>query len=300
MKAIVYEEYGLPDVLRLREVTKPVPKDNEVLIKVHATTVTTGDCNVRGFTFVPSGFRFLARLMFGLRRPKKAILGVELAGEIEAVGKSVTQFRKGDQVFGIDGTRLGAYAEYKCMPADAGLAGKPGNLTYEEATAIPNGALTALTFLRKMAKIQPGQRILINGASGSVGSAAVQIAKYFGAEVTGVCSAANINLVKSLGADKVIDYTRQDFTKNGETYDIIFDTVGKTTFSVCKNSLKEKGIYLAGAGGLQEMFQMLWTSMIGTQEGVWTTRLSAGKIYSSSGNSWRQEASDRSSIATIP
>lgn len=266
MKAIVYKEYGPPDVLQFREVAKPVPRDNEVLIKVHATTVTTGDCNVRGFTFVPGGFRFLARLMFGLRRPKKAILGVELAGEIEAVGESVTQFKKGDQVFGIDGTRLGAYAEYKCMPADAGLAGKPGNLTYEEAAAIPNGALTALTFLRKMAKIQPGQRILINGASGSVGSAAVQIAKHFGAEVTGVCSAANINLVKSLGADKVIDYTRQDFTKNGETYDIIFDTVGKTTFSGCKNSLKEKGIYLAGAGGLQEMLQMLWTSMIGAQK----------------------------------
>ena len=263
MKAIVYTKYGPPDVLHLEEVEKPAPKDNEVLIKVYATTVTTGDVNARGFVFVPRGFGFVSRLMFGLVKPKKTILGVEFAGEIEATGKDVTLFQKGDQVFGIDGAVLGAYAEYKCMPETGGLAIKPAKLTYEQAAVIPNGALTALTFLRNLGNLQRGQKILINGASGSVGSAAIQIAKYFGAEVTGVCSAANMELVKSLGADQVIDYTRQDFTKSDETYDIIFDTVGKTSFSGCKNALKQKGLYLAGAGGLREFGQMAWTSMTG-------------------------------------
>jgi len=263
MKAIVYHEYGPADVLKLAEVAKPTPRDNEVLIRVYATTVTTGDCNMRGFTFVPRGFRLISRLMFGYSKPNKTILGVEVAGEIEAVGKDVTLFKKGDQVFGIDGTGLGAYAEYKCMPEAGGLTIKPANLTCEEAVAIPNGALTALTFLKKLANVQPGQKILINGASGSVGSAAVQIAKHFGAEVTGVCSATNLALVKSLGADTVIDYTKEDFTTSGETYDIIFDTVGKTSFSTCKNALKPKGRYLAGAGGLPELGQMLWTSITG-------------------------------------
>ncbi len=225
MKAIVYTEYGSPDVLRLKEVEKPTPQDNEVLIKVKATSVTTGDCNARGFVFVPPGFGPLARLMFGLRKPKRTILGTELAGEIEAVGKAVTLFKKGDQVFGATGTRLGAYAEYVCIPEAGALASKPANLTYQEAAAIPFGAATALYFLRDVAKIQRGQKILIIGASGGVGTYAVQLAKYYGAEVTGVCSTANVALVKSLGADKVIDYTQQDFTQNGETYDIIFDMV---------------------------------------------------------------------------
>jgi len=263
MKAIVYHEYGPADVLKLAEVAKPTPKDNEVLIRVYATTVTTGDCNMRGFTFVPRGFGFISRLMFGYSKPNKTILGVEVAGEIEAVGKDVTLFKKGDQVFGIDGAGLGAYAEYKCMPEDGGLTIKPANLTYEEVAAIPNGTLTALTFLRNLGNLQRGQKILIIGASGSVGSAAVQIAKHFGAEVTGVCSATNLALVKSLGADTVIDYTKEDFTTSGETYDIIFDTVGKTSFSTCKNALKPKGRYLAGAGGLPEFGQMLWTSITG-------------------------------------
>ena len=263
MKAIVYQKYGPPDVLQLTEVTKPAPRDNEVLIKVYATTVTTGDVNARGFVFVPRGFGFVSRLVFGIGKPKKTILGVEFAGEIETTGKDVTLFQKGDQVFGIDGAGMGAYAEYKCIPETGGLAIKPANLTYEEAAVIPNGALTALTFLRNLGNIQRGQKILVNGASGSVGSAAIQIAKYFGAEVTGVCSAANMELVKSLGADQVIDYTRQDFTKSDETYDIIFDTVGKTSFSSCKNALKQKGLYLAGAGGLREFGQMAWTSMTG-------------------------------------
>lgn len=263
MKAIVYERYGPPEVLHIKEVEAPVPGEKEILIRVHASTVSTGDVNVRGFTFVPRGFRLLSRLMFGLRQPKKRILGVELSGEVDAVGRDVTLFKKGDPVFGIDGTGLGAYAEYKCMSENGGLVSKPANLSYAEAAAIPNGVLTALTFLRNMGKVQKGQKLLIVGASGSVGSAAVQLAKYFGADVTGVCSTVNTDMVRSLGADRVIDYTREDFTRNGQRYDIIMDTVGKTSFSDCKNSLTEKGLYLAVAGGLREMLQMAWTSMVG-------------------------------------
>ena len=264
MKAIVYYEYGPPENLLFREVEKPEPKDNEVLIKVYATTVTTGDVNMRGFTFIPPGLGFAPRLMFGLRKPKRNILGVELAGEIEAVGRAVKQFRAGDQVYGINSTDLGAYAEYVCWPENRALAIKPANLTYEEAAVIPFGSGTALFFLRDLGKIQPGQKVLINGASGSVGSAAVQLAKYFEAEVTGVCSTANLELVKSLGADTVIDYTQEDFRTSGETYDVILDTVvGKTSFSACQNSLTQKGLYLAVAGGLKEIVQMPWTSMKG-------------------------------------
>ena len=263
MKAIVYEKYGPPDVLQLKEVEKPTPKDDEVLIKVYATTVTTGDVNIRGFVFVPPGFGLPTRLSLGLRKPKNPILGIELAGEIEAVGKEVRLFRKGDQVFGIDGPGRGAYAEYKCMPEEGGLAIKPTNLTYEEAAAAPNGALTALTFLRNMGNIQSGQKVLIIGASGSVGTAAVQLAKYYRAEVTGVCSTTNLELVKSLGADKVIDYTKEDFIKSGETYDFIYDTVGKTSFSGCKGSLKQGGIYLATVPTPAILLQKLWTSKFG-------------------------------------
>ena len=266
MKAVVYERYGSPDVLHLAEIKKPMPKDNEVLIRVHATTVTTGDCNMRGFVFVPPGFKSISRLMFGLRRPRKSVLGVELAGEIAAVGKAVTRFKVGDPVFGIDGIRVGAYAEYKVMPEGAGLALKPANLGYAEAAAIPNGALTALTFLRKLGHVQQGQTVLIIGASGSVGSAAVQIAKHFGADVTGVCSTVNVELVKALGADQVIDYTQQDFTQNGQTYDVIFDTVGKSSFLACKNSLTATGRYLAGAGGPGVFGHMLRTSLFGGQK----------------------------------
>ncbi len=263
MKAMVYTQYGPPDVLHLQEVAKPTPKANEVLIKVHATTVTTGDVNARGFVFVPNGFRFIARLMFGLNKPKKHILGVEIAGEVESVGAEVQRFKPSDQVFGLCGVRLGSYAEYNALPEKIGLTHKPAHLTYAEAAAVPNGALTALTYLRNLAKIQPGQSILINGASGSVGSAAVQLAKYFGAHVTGVCSTKNLELVKSLGADAVIDYTQTDFTQNGQTYDIIFDTVGKTTFAACQASLKPNGLFLAGAGGLREFGQMFRTALMG-------------------------------------
>lgn len=262
MKAIVCTKYGPPEVLHLREVEKPNPKPNEVLIKVYATTVTTADVNARGFVFVPSGFKPMARLVFGLTKPRNPILGSELTGEIEAVGEDVKVFHKGDQVFGLTAGH-GAYAEYKIMPEDGVLAIKPKNLSFEEAAAIPFGALTALFFLRDKGNVQRGQKVLINGASGGVGTAAVQLAKHMGAEVTGVCSTTNIDLVKSLGADKVIDYTQDDFTNNGDTYDAILDMVGNITFARSKSSLKEKGIFLAGTGGPSTIVQMLWTSITG-------------------------------------
>lgn len=269
MKAIVYHAYGPADVLKLAEVAKPTPKDNEVLIKVHASTVTAGDVNARGFTFVPPGFGLISRLMFGYRKPRKTILGVEVAGEIEAIGKDVTLFKKGDQVFGSAGTKLGAYAEYVCLPDDAALVHKPANTTFEEAASVPFGATTALYFLRDIAKLQAGQKILVIGASGGVGVFAVQLAKYYGAEVTGVCSTANLELVKSLGADKVIDYTTEDFTRNGDTYDVILDIVpGRASFSRDKVALKPNGLYLAGAGGLKEFVQMAWTGLTGGKKVV--------------------------------
>ena len=263
MKAIVYTQYGPADVLRLQDVERPTPKDNEVLIKVHATSVNAGDCNARGFVFVPPGFGFLARLMFGLRKPKQPILGVELSGEIVEVGKDVKLFKKGDQVFGTS-EKYGAYAEYICLAEDGRLVMKPANLTCAEAVSIPFGAATALYFLRDVAKLQRGQKILIIGASGCTGVYAVQLARFYEAEVTGVCSSANLELVKSLGADRVIDYTQEDFTQNGETYDVILDMVpGNTSFARYKGSLKPNGLYLAGAGGLIVFAQMAWTALTG-------------------------------------
>ncbi len=263
MKAIVHTKYGPPDELQLKEVQKPVPGDNEVLIKIHATTVTTTDCNARNFTFVPKSFMFFARIMFGFKKPKINVLGIDLAGEIEAAGKNVKLFKEGDQVFGSPGTKFGGHAEYSCVPENGALAIKPPDMSWEDAASICLAGNTALYFIRDLAKIRAGQKILIHGASGAIGSYAVQLAKYYGAEVTGVCSGANAAMVKSLGADKVIDYTKEDFSKSNERYDFVFDVVGKTTFSQCKGILKPKGIYLENMMEVKDFLKVLWTSIVG-------------------------------------
>lgn len=239
MKAVIYEKYGGPEVLQLKEVEKPYPNDNEVLIKMVATTVTSGDVRMR-----KPDPQIMVRLVGGIFKPTKKILGVDIAGVIEEVGKKVTTFRKGEAVFGsVYEGKAGTYAEFACVPEDSVLAIKPANLSFQEAAAIFFGGHTALHFLRK-GNIQRGHKVLIYGASGSVGTYAVQLAKYFGAEVTGVCSTSNLELVKSLGADKVVDYTKEDFTKNDERYHVIFDTVGKSPFMGCVRALKKNGIYL--------------------------------------------------------
>ncbi|GHO91113.1 NADPH:quinone reductase [Reticulibacter mediterranei] len=242
MKAVICTKYGPPEVLQLQEVAKPVPSDNEILVKVSATTVTAGESLVRRFA-VPLSYWLLARLAIGWSKPRKAILGMVAAGEVEAVGNSVTRFQRGDQVFAYDITRFRTYAEYTCLPENSAIALKPSAVTYEEAAAIPYGGITALHFL-KQGKIEAGQHVLIYGASGSVGTFAVQLAKHFGARVTGVCSTSNVALVKSLGADQVIDYTQEDWTRRGETYDVLFDAVGKTSFPDCLKVLKKEGVYL--------------------------------------------------------
>jgi len=259
MKAVVCTKYGPPEVLQPREVEKPVPKDNEILIKVHATTVTSGDTRIRGFK-VPLSFWLPARIALGFRSPKINILGAELAGEIKSVGKDVKKFKAGDQVFAYPGHHGGGYAEYTCIREDSAVAIKPANLTYEEAAAVSFGGNTALYFLTQ-ADIEDGQKVLIYGASGSVGTYAVQLAKYFGAEVTGVCSSSNIELVKSLGADKVIDYTKEDFSKNSEIYDVIFDAVGKSSISDCMESLQKEGVYLQAVATPATSLRMQWTSI---------------------------------------
>ena len=266
MKAILHTAYGPPDELQLKEVEQPVPNENEVLIKIHATTVTTSDCNIRNLSFVPKILWLPVRMQFGLSKPKNHILGFDLAGEVEAVGKDVARFNIGDQIFGTTEPAYGAHAEYICLPEDGVLANKPAPMTYEEAATIPVIGNTALHFIRDLAHIQEGQKVLINGASGGIGTFAIQLAKYYGAEVTGVCSTANLELVKTLGADKVIDYTKEDFTKNNETYDVIFDAVGKSSYSRCKSSLSKNGIYLDTLPRISTLFQMLWTSFIGSKK----------------------------------
>ena len=257
MTAVEYDAYGSPDVLELKQVEKPTPNENEILVKIYATTVTATECTFR------KGRPFISRLFTGLLKPKLTRLGEELAGEVTAVGAKVTQFKPGDDVFGTAGPKFGANAEYLCVAADGVLARLPQNLSYEQSAASVDGFLTALPFLRDTGKLQAGQSILIYGASGSVGSAAVQVAKYLGAQVTAVCSGSNIQLVKSLGADHAIDYTQEDFTTLDHTYDIIFDAVGKTTFNKCKPALTPTGLFLEAGIGLGVIRHVLWTAVFG-------------------------------------
>jgi NADPH:quinone reductase-like Zn-dependent oxidoreductase len=266
MKAIIHTAYGPPDELQLQEVEKPVPKDNEVLVKIHATTVTTTDCNIRNLTFLPTLLKLPMRLQFGFRRPNIQILGIDLAGEIEAVGKNVERFGVGDQVYGTPDPALGAHAEFICMSEDGVLTHKPASMTYEEAASIPLAGHTALYFIRDHGKAKAGQTVLINGASGAVGTFAIQLAKYYGAEVTGVCSTTNLEMVKTLGADHAIDYTSEDFTENGQTYDVIFDAVHKSSFLRCRNSLTESGMYLVTMPSLTFLLQMLGASIVGDKK----------------------------------
>ncbi len=274
MKAIVYTEYGPPDVLQLKEVEIPYPKENEVLVKIYTTTVNYGDILARNFKDVssrnfnmPYPLWLLSKIFFGLKKPKINILGNEFAGEIETVGTEVKQFKVGDQVFGYLGQGMGAYAEFLCMPEDGVLAIKPSNMSYEEAAVVPMGSIMALYLLREKGNIKSGDKVLVNGASGSIGSAAVQLAKHhFGAEVTGVCGTPRLEMVKYLGADKVIDYTKEDYTQNGETYDLIFDILGKSSFSRCRDSLKPNGRYVLASFKMRPLFQMLWTRIRGDKK----------------------------------
>lgn len=258
MKAVFCRKYGPPEVLQLGETNKPVPRDNEILIKIHCTTVTVADHRIRSFT-VPAAAWLPARLALGIRRPRRAILGSELAGEVEAVGKAVRRFKPGDQVFGVTLPNFGAYAAYVCLPESERIAHMPSGVSYEAAAAIPIGARTALHFLRK-GNIRPEQQVLIYGASGSVGSYAVQLAKYFGAEVTGVCSSANLALVKSLGADRVIDYQQGDLSRQLESYDMVFVAVDKCPFPICNQALRAKGVYLNVTNPLKSL-PMRWVSL---------------------------------------
>ena len=265
MRAVVYDRYGPPEVLRLEDVPQPVPKEDEVLIKIHATTVTRSDCGIREANASSGPFvSFLSRLYSGVRRPKRRILGAELAGEVAAVGAAVSEFAVGDRVFGTSAGRFGAHAEFICIRESAALAHKPAAMTFEQAAAVCDGAMLALGCLRQ-ADLRKGRRILVYGASGSIGTAGVQLAKYFGADVTAVCGTKNVELVRSLGADRVIDYTQDDFTKSGETYDAIFDAVGKLSFGRCRNSLKPGGIYLP-TDGLWNLILVPLTSLVGDKK----------------------------------
>jgi NADPH:quinone reductase-like Zn-dependent oxidoreductase len=271
VKAIVYDKYGPPEVLRLTEIAKPSPKDNEVLIRVRATTVTAGDWRVRSLK-VPQGFGLLARLALGISRPRQPILGSELAGVIESIGKDVTRFKVGDEVFAFPGLRMGSYVEYKCMREDGPIVLKPANLTFEEAAALSFGGTTALDFLKR-GKLKAGEKVLVNGASGAVGIAAVQLARHLGADVTGVCSTANVELVRSLGASRVIDYTKEDFTRNNETYDVIVDAAGTAPFSRSRKLLNERGRLLMVLGRLSEVLRAPWVAMTGSRKIVGGTAI---------------------------
>jgi NADPH:quinone reductase-like Zn-dependent oxidoreductase len=272
MKAIIYEKYGPPEVLRLAEVEKPTPKSNEILVRNLASPVSFGDLTARNFInlpnerfYMPLILKGVMRFVFGYRKPKMRILGSEYSGEIEEVGKDVKKFQKGDRVFGYQGSKFGAYAEYLCVPENGIVALKPANMTFTEAAAVPYGAIIARNLLGKV-EILPGQKVLVNGASGGIGSAMVQLARYYGAEVTGVCGTPRLEYVKELGADQVIDYNVEDFTQNGKTYDLIIDILGKSTFSRCKNALAPKGVYLLASFKMKPVLQMMWTSLFGSQK----------------------------------
>jgi NADPH:quinone reductase-like Zn-dependent oxidoreductase len=272
MKAIVYTEYGPPDVLHLAEAPQPTPQENEILIRVRAASVSFGDLMARNFGNVsvsefnmPAPFYYLARMTFGWSKPKQPILGSEFAGEVAAVGNAVTRFKPGDAVFGYRGQQMGAYAEYLVMPGDGMVAHKPANLSDAEAAVAPYGGLTALTLLRQV-NLQPGQRVLVNGASGGIGSAAVQLAKQRGAHVTGVCGAPRLAYVQTLGADEVIDYAKEDFTQRGETYDLIIDVLGRSSFVRCQRALTPDGVYFPISFKMKAVMQMLWTKAAGRQK----------------------------------
>ncbi|KAA2217223.1 NAD(P)-dependent alcohol dehydrogenase [Maribacter flavus] len=260
MKAIVFKRYGEPEVLQIEEIKKPVPKNNEVLIRIFATSVTAEDPKMRGFNHPPL-LKLPVGLMFGFKKPKNPVLGIEFSGTIEAIGKEVKKYKIGDEVFGYTGLSFGAYAEYKCMPENGLIHYIPENLSFEESACMVNGPLSALAYMKKKGNIKQGDKILIYGASGSVGTAAVQLAKYFGAHVTGVCSTKNIELVSSIGADIVIDYTCQDFTQTEEKYDLLFDTVGKTSMKECLKLLRPKGRYLLTEFGFSHILASIFTSL---------------------------------------
>jgi len=270
MRAIVWTRYGPPEGLQLQEVDKPVPKADEVLVKIHATTVAAGDCELRALK-LSMGLRVVVRLLMGLTKPRHQILGQELAGEVETTGQDVVQFRRGDQVFGTTGFGFGAYAEYVCLAENSpggALAIKPVNMTYEEAAAIPTGGLEALHFLRKAGSLT-GRRVLINGAGGGIGTLAVQLAKHFGAEVTGVDRTEKLDLLASIGADQAIDFTQEDFTRSGRTYDVIFDTVGTSRFSDSLRTLNEGGFYLLANPRLSSRVRGRWTSWKGRKRVIY-------------------------------
>ena len=262
MKAIVYTKYGPPEVLQLKEIEKPTAKDNEVLIKIHATTVNRTDCGFR-----KPEYGLIIRLIYGLIRPRRNILGSEFAGEIEAIGKDVIKFKRGDQVFGLSPGNFGAHAEYICLPEKGSITIKPTQMSYEEAAAVCDGLMLAMTYIRKI-NFRKSRKILINGASGSIGSACLQLAKYYGAKITAVCSTKNIELVKSLGAEKIIDYTKDDFTRDDQVYDVVVDAVGKSSYFRCKKLLKPGGVYFSTDLGFlaQNIFLALWTPIFSSKK----------------------------------
>ena len=267
MKAIVYERYGSPDVLQVKEIEKPAPEDDEILVKIHAAEVTKADCEMRSFNFQVKWFWLPLRFALGLTKPKKQVLGGYFAGEVKSVGKDVSKFKKGDQIFGTTRLRLGAYGEYLCLPANYTLVPKPHNLSFEEAAAVPLGGLNALHFMRK-ANIQEGEKVLVNGAGGSIGTFGVQIAKAMGAEVTAVDSTIKEAMLRQIGADHFVDYSKEDFTKSGQTYDVIFSMVAKSSYSACIKALKPGGRYVMANPRIADMLRSVLTSMFTDKKAI--------------------------------